>query len=45
MTWWMNEPLHRNVILNQSVTEMGIGHASSPNATYGDYFTVDFGSP
>jgi uncharacterized protein YkwD len=45
MTWWMNDKPHRDVILNPNASEMGIGHANSPNGTYGDYFTVDFGSP
>ncbi|HEY6074967.1 MAG TPA: NBR1-Ig-like domain-containing protein [Anaerolineales bacterium] len=42
MTWWMNDKIHRDAILNPDVTEIGIGHANSSN---GDYFTVDFASP
>jgi uncharacterized protein YkwD len=45
MNWWMNDQVHRDAILNPSTTEMGIGHASSPNGNYGDYYTVDFASP
>ncbi|MEW6402954.1 MAG: NBR1-Ig-like domain-containing protein [Chloroflexota bacterium] len=45
MTWWMNDQIHRDAILNANVTEMGIGHANSANGSYGDYYTVDFASP
>jgi uncharacterized protein YkwD len=42
MTWWMNDQIHRDAILNPDTTEMGVGHANFSN---GDYFTVDFASP
>ncbi len=45
VSWWMNDKIHRDAILNRNVSEIGIGHANSPNGSYGDYFTVDFGSP
>jgi uncharacterized protein YkwD len=44
MTWWMNDKIHRDAILNPKVTEMGAGHAYYSNSLYGDYFTVDFGN-
>jgi uncharacterized protein YkwD len=42
ITWWMNDQIHRDAILNPEVTEMGVGHASFSGR---DYFTVDFASP
>ncbi len=43
--WWMNDPPHRAVILDTSVTDVGAGFAFVENSTYGDYYTVDFGGP
>jgi uncharacterized protein YkwD len=42
MSWWMNDKIHRDAILNPNATEMGVGHANFSNR---DYFTVDFASP
>jgi uncharacterized protein YkwD len=41
MTWWMNDQIHRDAILNPKSTEMGIGYAFLSM----DYIVVDFGSP
>jgi uncharacterized protein YkwD len=43
--WWMNDQIHRNEILNASVTEMGVGYAYVPDTSSGGYYTVDFASP
>lgn len=43
--WWMNDPIHRDAILRQKTTEMGIGYAYFSNGAYGDFITVEFGSP
>jgi uncharacterized protein YkwD len=43
--WWMNDPVHRDAILNPNVIEMGIGYAYVADTAYGGYYTVDFGSP
>ena len=43
--WWMNSPIHRRAILNPQSTDVGIGYANVDTSTYGDYFTVNFGSP
>jgi uncharacterized protein YkwD len=43
--WWMNDQIHRNEILNTSVTEMGVGYAYVPGTSSGGYYTVDFASP
>ncbi len=45
MTWWLNDKIHRDAILNQKSSEMGMGHAFFSNGSYGDYIVVDFGSP
>jgi uncharacterized protein YkwD len=43
--WWMSDKLHRDAILSDKSTEMGIGYAFLDSSTYGGYFTVDFASP
>jgi uncharacterized protein YkwD len=43
--WWMNDKLHRDAILSNESTEMGVGYAYLSSSTYGGYFTVDFASP
>lgn len=45
MSQWNDDALHRNAIINRSVTEVGIGWADSPNSVYGGHFTVDMASP
>lgn len=45
MTWWMNDQIHRNAILNPKSTEMGVGYAYLASGSYGDYFVVELGSP
>jgi uncharacterized protein YkwD len=42
--WWMNDPVHHDAILDKGVTEMGGGYAYVANSSYGEYYTVDFGS-
>ncbi len=43
--WWMSDEIHRNEILNSSVTEMGVGYAYVPDTASGGYYTVNFASP
>ena len=43
--WWMSDKLHRDAILSNQSSEMGIGYAYLSSSTYGGYFTVDFASP
>jgi uncharacterized protein YkwD len=45
VTWWMNDKIHRDAILNPKSTEMGAGYAYFSNGSYGDYFAVVFASP
>ncbi len=42
--WWMNDQVHHDAIMDASATEMGVGHANVAASSYGDYYTVDFGS-
>jgi uncharacterized protein YkwD len=42
--WWMNDPPHRDAILNPKVNHFGAGYTYVAGSDYGGYFTVDFGS-
>jgi len=44
MSWWMNDKIHRDAILNPRTSEIGVGYAYFSNGAYGDYIAVDFGS-
>ncbi len=45
VSWWMNDPIHRDAILNPQVKDIGVGYASYVRADLVGYFTVDFGAP
>jgi len=45
MDWWLNDQIHRDVILDARVTEIGIGYAFVQGSELGGYFTLDFGAP
>ncbi len=38
--WWMDDPPHREDLLNADVTEIGIGYAYYEDSALGGYFTV-----
>ncbi len=42
--WWMNSQVHRDNILNESVTEIGAGYAYNVASEFG-YYTVVFTRP
>jgi uncharacterized protein YkwD len=42
-TWWMNDPTHRDAILNGSITDLGAGYTYVEDSAHGNYYTVDFG--
>ncbi len=42
VTWWMNSQVHRENILNDRVTETGVGYVYDPNSEYGGYYTMVF---
>ena len=41
-TWWMNSQIHRENILSQDITEIGIGYVYNSNSSYGGYYTLVF---
>jgi uncharacterized protein YkwD len=43
--WWMNDKLHRDVILNPKSVDVGIGYSYLPGTAYGSYYTIDFAAP
>jgi uncharacterized protein YkwD len=43
--WWMNDKLHRDVILDPKTVDVGIGYAYLPGTAYGSYYTVDIAIP
>lgn len=43
--WWMNSPVHRDVILSAEVTEAGSVYLYAPGSWWGHYWCVDFGRP
>jgi uncharacterized protein YkwD len=45
VTWWMNSPIHRDNILNDTNSDIGIGYVYDANSQYGGYYTVDFARP
>ncbi len=45
VTWWMNSQVHRDNILSQAVSEIGVGYIYNENSTYGGYFTLVFARP
>ncbi|MGW8250971.1 MAG: NBR1-Ig-like domain-containing protein [Anaerolineales bacterium] len=45
VTWWMNSQVHRDNILNNQVTETGVGYVYDPNSEYGGYYTMVFAQP
>jgi uncharacterized protein YkwD len=42
--WWMGDATHRNVIMNTSITNIGVGYAYVSDSAYGGYYTVDVGN-
>ena len=45
VTWWMNSQVHRDNLLNDRVTETGVGYVYDPNSEYGGYYTMVFAQP
>ncbi len=42
--WWMNDAIHKAVIMNTSINSIGVGYAWVSDSAYGGYYTVDVGS-
>jgi uncharacterized protein YkwD len=45
VTWWMDDPPHKDVILGSHYTDFGVGYVSCSSFAYKGFFTVDFGGP
>jgi hypothetical protein len=43
--WWMNSQVHRDNILSNKITQIGIGVATYAKSNFGTYYTLDFGRP
>lgn len=43
--WWMNSPVHRDNLLSNKATQIGIGYAYSAKSRFGGYYTLVFGKP
>lgn len=43
VNWWMNSPIHRGIILSDSLEDLGVGYARNPDSDYGHYWTVNYG--
>lgn len=45
VTWWLNDPSHRVIILAPDATEIGVGYAYVQGSALGGYFTIDVAAP
>ncbi|HEX9029796.1 MAG TPA: NBR1-Ig-like domain-containing protein [Anaerolineales bacterium] len=45
MNWWMNDPPHKEIILDPSITEFGAAFVYYENSDDKGYYTVDFAKP
>jgi len=43
--WWMNSQVHRDNILYQYASHIGIAYVYNPNSTYGGYYTLVLARP
>ncbi len=43
--WWMNDAIHKAVIMDTRITSIGVGYAWVSDSAYGGYYTVDVGAP
>ncbi|MGZ6317236.1 MAG: NBR1-Ig-like domain-containing protein [Anaerolineales bacterium] len=42
--WWMNDPVHHDIIFDTRIRDIGVGYAYVSDSAYGGYYTVDVGS-
>jgi PKD repeat protein len=43
--FWLNSPPHRRILLNQAISDVGVGYAVDYNSPNVWYWTAEFGSP
>ncbi|MCZ7575498.1 MAG: CAP domain-containing protein [Ardenticatenaceae bacterium] len=44
VAWWMNDKLHREIVLSTAYKDLGVGYVTEPSSDWIHYWTVDFGS-
>lgn len=45
LTWWLNSPVHRPILLSAEYTEIGIGYLGNPNDRWGHWWVINFATP
>ncbi|MEN9939099.1 MAG: hypothetical protein RLZZ387_5678 [Chloroflexota bacterium] len=40
---WMSSPLHRDIVLDRTSTEIGVGYADNPDGSYHQTAVIDLG--
>lgn len=43
LAWWLASPVHRDIVLDETWRDVGIGYVVAPGSLWGHYWTVDFG--
>lgn len=44
VTWWLNSPVHRRILLSPSLKQVGVGYAGDPSREWGHWWVLDFGT-
>jgi uncharacterized protein YkwD len=42
--WWIEDAVHRPILLSDEFTEFGVGYYRDPNSQWGHYWTAKFGT-
>ena len=42
---WLNSPAHRDILMDRSAVDVGIGYYSKPGTTYTTYWVLVSGTP
>ena len=45
VNWWLNDAIHRAILLNTGLTEIGVSYVSVATSALGGYFTIDVAKP
>lgn len=45
ISWWLNSPVHRPILLSAEYTEVGVGYLGEPGREWGHWWVLDFASP
>ncbi len=41
LTWWLNSPVHRAILLSSTYTDIGVGYAGNPAKSWGHWWVVN----